>query len=61
MTRKKTAKRGSDPKFVTAFKERPGHIPEVPPDTFGRVVSKKPFVIRKRKNDQQSEESRVEA
>ena len=61
MTPKNRAKRGSDPKFVTAFKERPGHIPEVLPDTFGSVVAKKPFVIRKRKKDRQPEESRVEA
>ena len=51
--------RGSDPRFVTGYKERPGHIPEVPPDTFGKVVSKKPFVIRKRRENIQSEESRV--
>ena len=46
------------PRYVTSFKAPPDYIPEVPPDTSGTVVGKKPFVIRKRGGNNQPEESR---
>ena len=48
-----------DPRYETSFKEPPNYIPEVPPDTSGTEVEKKPFVIRKRGENNQPEESRV--
>ena len=49
------------PRYVTSFKAPPDYIPEVPPDTSGTEVGKKPFVIRKRRENNQTEESRVSA